>query len=71
MAYTAVRDSCSHRTFKIMKDIIGDQAIYIGGFGTLASVSLGTINDMLGICAGVLTCVYLATKIWRTRNADK
>ena len=69
---SSLGSSCpSYGVDNVMRDLITDEVVYLGSFGTLASVSLGSINDILGICAGVLTCVYLLIKIVKTKNEHK
>ena len=44
---------------------------YKGGIGIAGTVTAASINTWIGICAGVLTCVYMAFQIeaaWRKRK---
>ena len=42
---------------------MSDSTPVIGMIGTGLSFTLGQWNDMVGLCAGVLTCSYLVWKL--------
>ncbi len=42
---------------------MNDHVPFIGAGGTLASLGLGTWNEIVGITVGLMTAVYLAIKI--------
>jgi hypothetical protein len=42
---------------------MSDSTPLIGMIGTGLSYTLGQVNDIVGLCAGVLTCAYLIWKI--------
>ena len=43
---------------------MNDHVPFIGAGGTLASLGLGTWNEIVGITVGCMTAVYLAIKIF-------
>jgi|TARA_R100000152_G_C6670825_1_gene107189 hypothetical protein len=47
-----------------------DSTPIIGTGGTLATFGLGQINEIVGICVGITTLVYLAIKI-KNQLTDK
>jgi len=40
-----------------------DRVAVAGIFGTGATFGLGTINEVVGICAGVITIIFMGIKI--------
>ena len=44
---------------------MNDTTPIIGMIGTGLSFTLGQWNDIVGLCAGVLTCSYMLWKLWR------
>ncbi len=43
----------------------------VGIFGTITSLTLAQVNTIVGITAGVLTCIYVGQGIykrWKNRN---
>jgi len=42
-----------------------DSTPYIGTWGTLATFGLGQLNEVVGICVGVTTLIYLLIKLKR------
>jgi hypothetical protein len=43
---------------------IMDKTTLLGFSGCLATITLGNFDEVLSICAGVLTCVYMSYKIY-------
>ena len=42
---------------------MNDATIVIGAAGTGLTYSLGQFNEVVALCAGVLTCTYLICKL--------
>lgn len=58
------------KTFRYM--MIYDNATVLGWTGTLATVSIGQWNEVIACVCGVVTTVYMATKLVQTlRNKNK
>jgi hypothetical protein len=45
---------------------MNDTPMIIGWSGTLATVSLGQWNEIIAVVCGVVTTVYMATKLIQT-----
>lgn len=43
-----------------------DKTPFIGFAGAIGSISLGQLDEFVGLTAGVLTCVYLLVRLWQT-----
>lgn len=45
-----------------------DETTIVGIVGTLSSFGLGTWNNVIGICAGLFTCSWIAYKFLKERR---
>lgn len=59
-----LRSSNTSSSVHIIKyDIMTDSTPIIGMIGTGLSFTLGQWNDLVGLCAGCLTCIYMLWKL--------
>lgn len=49
---------------------MNDATPVIGMIGTGLSFTLGQWNDLVGLCAGILTCVYLIWKLVKIKKNE-
>ena len=49
---------------------MGDSTPYVGTGGTIATFGLGSVNEIVGICVGVTTLIYLFCKLQRLLKED-
>jgi hypothetical protein len=45
--------------------IMSDSTPIVGMIGTGLSFTLGQWNDLVGLCAGSLTCIYMVWKLYK------
>ena len=50
---------------------MSDTTPVIGMIGTGLSFTLGQWNDLVGLCAGILTCVYLVWKLLKLKKMSE
>lgn len=50
---------------------MNDHVPFVGAGGTLASLSLGQWNEVIGITVGVLTGIYVIIRICKSLKEDK
>lgn len=43
-----------------------DKTPFIGFAGAIGSISLGQLDEIVGLTAGVLTCIYLLIRCFKT-----
>ena len=48
-----------------------DKTPILGALGTIATISIGQLNEWFGLAAGVLTCVYLIARIYKLLTGQK
>lgn len=48
-----------------------DKTPIFGALGTIATISIGQLNEWFGLAAGVLTCVYLIARIYKLFTMPK
>ena len=49
---------------------MGDSTPYVGTGGTIATFGLGSVNELVGICVGITTLIYLFCKLQRLLKED-
>lgn len=45
--------------------MIEDKTPFIGFAGAIGSITLGQLNEIVGLTAGALTCLFLLIKLFR------
>jgi len=48
-----------------------DKTPFFGTLGTIATISIGQLNEWFGLAAGVLTCIYLVCRIYKLFTTGK
>ena len=73
LAWAEARAKNKERARKIFRYMmIYDNATVLGWTGTLATISIGQWNEVIACVCGVVTTVYMATKLVQTlKNKDK
>ena len=49
---------------------MSDSTTILGTMGTIASFTLGQWNNVVGICAGLMTCAWVAYKFLKASKGD-
>lgn len=50
---------------------MNDKAFIIGVVGSIGTISLAEINEIVALTAGLLTCGYMILKLWQALRKSK
>lgn len=50
---------------------MNDKTFIIGVIGSIGTISLAEINEIVALTAGLLTCGYMVVKLWQALRKSK